>query len=306
MIRFGVIGISEGNGHPFSFSAIINGYSDDGMAKAGWPFIYSYLKRRDPSEFGFNNCRVTHAWTQDAEITRQLCAASQIPHAVSDPGEMIGQVDAIILARDDYDNHFKMGMPFLKAGLHVFIDKPLSLDIDELRRFRPYLETGKLFSCSAMRFARELDEPRSAIEEYGTIRLVRGAILNYWENYGVQMVEAILNTIRSQPMSIRAMECNHDSFAIRMNDRSLLQIDTLGDIGRCFRVDLFGTRKITSHEIVDNFSMFRRMLWHFMQSINSGLPSIDPEHTLDVMRLLIAGRKSRKEKTEVFLNEIII
>ena len=31
-VRVGMIGMSEGNGHPFSFSAIINGYDDDGLA----------------------------------------------------------------------------------------------------------------------------------------------------------------------------------------------------------------------------------------------------------------------------------
>ena len=36
VIRVGIVGLSEGNGHPFSFSAIINGFSDVGMAAAGW------------------------------------------------------------------------------------------------------------------------------------------------------------------------------------------------------------------------------------------------------------------------------
>ena len=34
----------------------------------------------------------------------------------------------------------QMAQPFLEAGLPVFIDKPLSLDISELRAFKPYLE----------------------------------------------------------------------------------------------------------------------------------------------------------------------
>ena len=51
-MRVGIIGLSPGNGHPFSFAAIINGYDHSGLAASGWPGIYQYVKRRDPSEFG--------------------------------------------------------------------------------------------------------------------------------------------------------------------------------------------------------------------------------------------------------------
>ena len=45
-----MVGVSSGNGHPFSFSAIINGYDPEGLANAGWDVIYDYVRRRDLSE----------------------------------------------------------------------------------------------------------------------------------------------------------------------------------------------------------------------------------------------------------------
>jgi predicted dehydrogenase len=219
---------------------------------------------------------------------------------------MIGRVDAVIIARDDFENHLAMALPFLKAGLHVFVDKPLSIDVGELRIFRPFLETGRLMSCSGMRYARELDEARASLTTYGEIRLVRGAILNTWEKYGVHLLDAILGVIRSRPVSVVAFEARHDSLAVQMDDGSLMQIDALGEVGRCFRVEIFGTRRITSHDITDNFTMFRRTLSHFVESIRTGIPAIDPEHTLEVMRLLIAGRSACSERRKVAVNEIRI
>jgi predicted dehydrogenase len=301
-----MIGVSEGNGHPFSFSAIINGYADRALADSGWKVIYDYVRRRDRSEFGFGEARVTHAWTQDPEVTRRLCDACLIPNPVSSPEQMIGRVDAVIIARDDYENHLAMARPFLNAGLHVFVDKPLSVVTDELREFRPYLESGKLMSCSGMRYARELDEARASLSEYGKIRLVRGAILNSWEKYGIHLIDAILNVVRSKPVSVTSLDAVHESMAVRMDDGSLLQLDALGEAGRCFRIDIFGARSITSHDIADNFSMFRRTLWHFLQSIKSRAPAIEADQTLTAMRLLIAGRMARNERREVSLNEIRI
>lgn len=305
-MRVGMIGVSEGNGHPFSLSAIINGYSDAGLAASGWKVIHDYVRRRSPSEFGFDDVQVTHAWTQDPDVTRNLCDACLIPHATATPESMIGSIDAVIIARDDYENHLTMALPFLKAGLHAFVDKPLSLDVDELRVFRPYLESGKLMSCSGMRYARELDEARAGLAEYGEVRLIRGAILNSWEKYGVHLIDAILNVIRSRPVSVVSIDAPHASLALRMDDGSLVQLDALGDVGRCFRIEIFGTRNITSHEITDNFSMFRRTLWHFVQSVKTGVPGIPPDHTLTAMRVLIAGRLARNERRKVSLNEIHI
>src|SRR3954464_7258311 len=304
VIRIGIIGMSEGNGHPFSFSAIINGYSEPDLAVSGWKVIHDYVIRRDPSEFGFPDVRVTHAWTQDAETTRKLCRASRIDNAAVAAEEMIGSVDAVILARDDFENHLAMALPFLKSGLHVFVDKPLTVESDELRVFRPFLESGKLMSCSGMRYARELDEARAALDAYGEIRLVRGAILNSWEKYGIHLVDAILNVVRAKPVSVMPLEAPHASMAIRMDDDSLVQLDVLGDVGGCFRIDFFGTRKVTAHEIADNFAAFRRTLWHFIDCIKTGRPAIPPEQTITAMRVLMAGRMARGERRKVALDEL--
>jgi hypothetical protein len=303
-IRIGMIGISEGNGHPFSFSAIINGYSDQGLRASGWPVIYEYVRRRDPSEFGIAGFKVTRAWTQDKDATERLCQACRIPQGVAALEDMIGQVDAVILARDDYENHFTMAMPFLEAGLAVFIDKPLALNLNELRAFVPYLKSGRLFSCSGMRYARELDDVRASLKDYGALKLVRGAVLNSWEKYGVHMLDAVCSFLPSRPVSVVALEAGHFSAAVSLDDGCLLQIDALGECPKTFRIDIWGDQVRSSHEIADNFTMFRRMLWGFTQSLQTGNPAINPQATIDIMRILIAGRIAANEKRKVMLDEI--
>jgi predicted dehydrogenase len=302
----GIIGLSEGNGHPFSYSSIINGYSPEGLAASGWPGIYEYVRRRHASEFGLDGWKVTHAWTQDPESTKKLCAAAGIAHGTSDYREFLGNVDAVIVARDDYETHFPMAMPFLEAGLPVFVDKPLSLDVAELRAFRPYLEKGQLMSCAGMRYARELDEPRADLAAYGRLKLIRCAIVLSWEKYGVHLLEAALAITPAHPVSVRMLQAEHASAIVRLDDGVLIQIDALGECPRTFHLELFGSQRTGAFDITDNFSMFRRMLWEFAESIRTGRPPIPPERTLEIMRVLIAGRISRKENREVLLNEISI
>lgn len=307
MKRIGVIGISDGNGHPFSYSSIINGYSDNGLADSGWPGIYNYVRRRHASEFGLGEWKVTHAWTQHPETTQRLCAAASIGAAVEDYQQMLGEIDALLLARDDYESHMEIARPFLEAGLPVFIDKPLSIDPAELRAYRPWLESGQLMSCSGMRYARELDEPRAALASYGQLKLIRGAVVLSWEKYGVHLLDAVLNLTAARPVSVLALGApQHSSALIRLEDGALFQLDALGNGPPTFHVELFGTERTAAFDIVDNFSMFRRMLWEFTHSIQTGVPAIPVEHTLNIMRVLIAGRMSAREKREISLNEITI
>jgi hypothetical protein len=300
----GIIGLSEGNGHPFSYGSIINGYSPEGLAAAGWPGIYEYVRCRHASEFGLDQWTITHAWTQDPESTKKLCAACRIPHGVGDYREFLGKVDAVIIARDDHETHFQMAEPFLRAGLPVFIDKPLSLEVSELRVFRPYLEKGQLMSCSGMRYARELDEPRADLAAFGRLKLIRGAIVMSWEKYGVHLLEAVLAITAAHPVSVRMLAAEHASAVVRLDDGVLIQIDALGECARTFHLEFFGTHRIGAFDISDNFSMFRRMLWQFVESIRTGRPAIPSDRTLEIMRVLIAGRMARNENREVLLNEL--
>jgi predicted dehydrogenase len=302
----GIIGVSEGNGHPFSYSSIINGYSPEGLAASGWPGIYEYVRRRHASEFGLVGWTITHAWTQDAAVTQRLCAACRIPHPAGDYREFLGKVDAVIVARDDHENHFQMAQPFLEAGLPVFVDKPLTLDVSELRAFKPYLEKGQLMSCSGMRYAREMDEPRADLAAYGRLKLIRGAIVLSWEKYGIHLLEAILALATARPISVLTLKAEHASSVVRLEDGALIQIDALGECARTFHIEIFGTQRTGIFDITDNFSMFRRMLWQFTESIRTGRPAIPPQQTLEIMRVLIAGRMARDENREVFLHEITL
>ena len=45
-LRLGVVGLSEGNGHPYSWSAIFNGCDMSFMKDCGFPVIPGYLAKQ--------------------------------------------------------------------------------------------------------------------------------------------------------------------------------------------------------------------------------------------------------------------
>ena len=131
-IKLGIIGLSEGNGHPYSWSAIFNGYNEEEMAKCPFPVIPEYLSKQNyPEDFLGELAEVTHIWTQDISVSNSVARAAKIEYVVKKMEDMIGHVDAILLSRDDAENHVEMAQPFLEAGLPIFIDKPFALSLSE-------------------------------------------------------------------------------------------------------------------------------------------------------------------------------
>lgn len=302
VIRTGIAGFSEGNGHPFSFSAIVNGYNESGFAAAGWPVILDYLRRQPGNRFGIGNARITHAWTQDPAYTAKLCAACHIDHNCADISEMSGAIDALIIARDDWESHASLALPFLLSGVPVFVDKPLTLSSSELEEFIPFLRSGKLMSCSGFRYAAELDAMRLPEPETGDVRLISGTVLNGMAKYGVHLIEAVasLGAAFERPIALTRLKASHDSFLLHFENGVPFHLDCLGSVCKTFHISVFGKQAHRHFDLHDNFSAFRRTLEHFFTMVSSGIPPIEPAVTIHMMRMLIAAQKLAPGETVHF------
>ena len=306
MINIGIIGLNQGNGHPISFSCIINGYDDAELKKVGWDVIYNYIKTQHKVDFGFDNVKVTHIWTQDKIQSIQIAKAALISNVVDSYLEMLGEVQAVIVARDDYENHITFSKPFLDAGYFVFIDKPLSFDLEELEYYKPFILNAKLMSCSGMRYAAELDGIKTNLQNLGKIKLIRGAVLNSMDKYGIHMIEPIYSFIAANALNVNAIKASHESLIITNDDGSIVQIDALGASTKIFQLDFFGERGRFHAELNNNFIAFRRMLFCFIQMIRTGKPAIDFQETTQILKIIKSYSISKKEERIIQLSEIYV
>ena len=141
-LRLAMLGMIEGNGHPYSWSSIINSFDPVELPKCGSPAILGYLGSRDPASVRIENAHVTHVWTDNPAEAPLVAAVARIPHVVARPEDVIGEVDAVVIATDDGLDHTRRARPFVEAGLPVFVDKPLATSVDDLRTFRDWERAG--------------------------------------------------------------------------------------------------------------------------------------------------------------------
>lgn len=298
-LRLGIVGASEGNGHPYSWSAIFNGYQREAMARCPYPGIPLYLAERAfPAESLGHLGRVTHLWTQDPAQSRDIADASLIPNIVDRPQDLIGAVDAVLLARDDAENHRHFVPPVLAAGLPVFVDKPLALrlqDAEELLALQLY--EGQLFSCSSLRYSHELQVTEQLRGRIGPIRRIVGITPKRWETYAVHVVEPIVASFANEwglPFPIRKHEVQAQGPLRRLN----LALDGNVDLSFISTGALAGPIKFELHgqdgheELVfrDSFSSFRAALEVFVTGIERrGVPAISRMETRQVVSCLELG-----------------
>ena len=167
-----MVGMVEDNGHPYSWSAIINGrYDAEVMAECGYPVIPQYLGAAPEGELGIPGATVTHIWCDDSADAEKVAKATFIPNVVEKPEDVIGEVDAVIIPTDKGWEHLDRARPFIEAGLPVFVDKPLTDRREHLRQFVKWQSEGKaILSTSAMRYAKEFAGAASRLEELGELR----------------------------------------------------------------------------------------------------------------------------------------
>jgi len=304
-LSLGVIGISKGNGHPYSFSAIINGYNSSGFETSDWDVIHEYLRLKDESEFGFPNVAVTHAWTQYEDETEILCKAAKIPNATQSIEMLTEAVDAVIIARDDPESHLEMAIPILETGTPVFIDKPLTTTPAELAKFERYLRSGQLMSCSGMRYARELDSLRVELGSE-TVKLINGVIIKDWERYGLHILDAVLHMVDTVPIAVEATPADHDSVAIEFADGSILHVDALHDSSFVLDLAVYTDQRAETVQLRDNFTAFRRTLYRFIQQVRTGTPAIPPETTVLSIRTVAAGCRALEEGDRILIDDVTI
>lgn len=299
-INLGIIGMSSNNGHPYSFSSIINGYNRSAYLRTQWGGILGYLEKRDSSEFNSLNAEVTHVWTQDYLLSKEIAECSNIENIVDSPLNMIGFVDGVIIARDDYQTHLQLSLPFLENNIPVFIDKPLTVSKKELELYKGYYDKGLIMSCSGLRFCKELDYPRKNLEKYGDVKLVRSAVINSWEKYGIHMIDTTLGIWDIDVSSVSyCKHPNHETFILNFVNDMIVQIDTLGPHVKAFSYEIFGSSKVEHYEIRDNFSAFKRTLENFLTQIETGIPALSWDSINRSISILVAGIEAKRHGSTI-------
>ena len=232
MIRIGIVG--SDNSHADAIAALCN--------------TKDHLGRRIPG------MKVTHLFGLEKKRTEEVATNGKIAHIVSDPCEMIGQIDLATFVFRHGGLHLKYAEPFLKAGVPCFVDKPFAARVADARKMvRLAKRYGTpLTSYSSLRCCKGTVQFKKDLKAIGDLPLLvvscpgqRGGAHKQYGGlifYGIHGAEMVLEVMGADVKSVVAKTNGNNIVAtITMGGGRMAVLQFLGGAAYAFHYLAHGT-----------------------------------------------------------------
>ncbi|HYH12331.1 MAG TPA: Gfo/Idh/MocA family oxidoreductase, partial [Thermomicrobiales bacterium] len=257
-----------------------------------------------------DNSPVIAIWgNDDPTRVQELAGRHGVPELVTDPTEMIGKVDGVLIIDDTGggESHPELAMPFLEAGVPTFIDKPMALSWEAANRLFETAEQhgAPLFSASALAFAVEREAFQAELDRIGTLSSVMSVGPGDWFYYGVHAVE-MLGTVVNAPATRvhRHAYPDRDIVIVEYDGGPSAVVETLRDAAYVFHLTAYGAEGHASMEVQDALGFYTNTMRKFAEMVRTGTAPIPAGQTLDVLAILEAGNRSAERGAAVDISEI--
>jgi predicted dehydrogenase len=272
-----------------------------GMVAVNTPHAPVYARLLwDPDTPGASaepQARITTIWDEDADRAAEY-AREHRTDVVPTPEAMIGAVDAVMIIEKDQRKHAAQAIPFLRAGVPTFINKPLADDMaDALAIAAAARETQTpMFSTSALRFDREVLALKDRIAQTGPVRVAVSVGYRELMYYGVHAVEMLVTALGSgvEWVESRTEAGNRDIIHAQYSNGTTAIVLVLRDAVHVFELTTFGERAVDRAVVYDSSRnpMFADETRAFLRMVRTGEVPVKMDDTLEVMRILCAARES--------------
>ena len=221
----------------------------------------------------------------------------------TDLAEMAKHIDIAFIQSCNWDRHIELSMPFIEAGVPVFIDKPLVGNLKDCHTLEKLAEEGKvILGTSAMRYTYERDSFFAVPDEQrGDIIHVSTMVGVDEFNYAIHSIESILGFLKGDS----AVSCRYigggmvgdvptDSYYVRFASGATA----------CYHICLKGwqpstalvmTNKTSFAYKLDVNKLYEAMLKHvcaWLEGKPNDLVSVT-DMTMAV-KIMLAGKKSKE------------
>lgn len=293
MFRLGIIG--SDNSHAERFSELAN--LEEGING-----------RR------IEDVRVTHIYGTDPVRTKEVAEKGRIPNIVTRSEDMLGSVDGVLCVWRHGSKHLHDTLPFLKAKIPAFVDKPLASSVaDATELIQTAEQAGVGFtSFSTLRYARSTLDwiaslPGTAGEFVSGMSTGHADLSSEYDGvffYGIHAVELMVATFGYGCRSVTAVAQGNDCMAVcRYGAGPMITLNLPSKASYVFHLTAYGTKGWSQYAVDSSTAYFDGMSV-FMECLRTGTWPLTREQLLEPIKILAAINKSLAEKREVTLDEV--
>jgi|DewCreStandDraft_5_1066085.scaffolds.fasta_scaffold00111_122 predicted dehydrogenase len=262
-------------------------------------------------------------WVEGARIVAAVPGTSQISperipgfveqlrrygvEILDSPEELLGKVDGVLVESVDGSVHLERALPFLRAGVPTFIDKPFTCSVADARRLLEVAQERRvpLFSASSLRYALEVQDVQQRREELGAVvgcDAYSPAPLHPrnpgWFHYGVHGVEMLYTLMGTGCTSVRCIATEGTHLAVgRWHDGRVGTVRGTRRGASAYGFVAFCEKKVVN-SVIDTRSIYRELLKRIVAMFESGVAPLSPQELLEPVAFQEAANASAERGGE--------
>jgi predicted dehydrogenase len=237
-----------------------------------------------------DQARVVAITGPDPARTQEVAGLGNIPEIVETPQDLLGKVDAVLVVHRHGDLHLANTLPFLEAGLPVYVDKPFTISLEDgAQLIRTAAEHNALItSYSSLRYATAVTEIAASLDDLGKIHAghMTGPC-DFSSEYGgpffyaTHVLEMALRLLGDDVRTVRAERVGSSVIVtlVWAND-TVLTISYLTGASYHFHVALFGEKGMASEEVKAGDQAYGAGLQAFLDAVKDGQAPLTGEQLL--------------------------
>lgn len=262
-----------------------------------------------PEKYG--DIEVVGIYSEDEEATKRLIDKGYATYAAKTPDEFLGKVDAVIIVARHGDNHYKYAMPYVKAGVPCFIDKPFCANLDNAKELAETAKANGALLCggSCVKFFDEIKHLTRLAKENRVVGGMVATPINIDNPYGgfwfyTQHLVEMMTTIFGRNVKSVIANCPDEKL------RRVTVIFNYGDFDVCgiyspsnkfYANIMFENSKLEQGYCDNVLYTFERELDMFVNMVKNGVMLESYDELVYPVKVLDAIKRSYTEKKEIVI-----
>lgn len=268
---------------------------------------FGELIKNNPELYG--DIEVVGVYSEEEEAVKCIIDAGYATYAAESPDEFLGKVDGIIVTARHGDNHYKYAMPYVKAGVPCFIDKPFCANVENATELAKTAQDNGALLCggSCLKF---IDEIKSLARMAKTKKVKSGTVAcpinmnniygGFWF-YSQHLIEILTTVFGRKVKSVTA-------FCPDQSQNRITVIFNYGDFDVCgFYTDSYrytASLMTSDNNIYQTYCddvtyTFKNEFDEFVNMVKSGIMPCTYDELVYPVKVLAAIERSYTEKKEI-------
>lgn len=245
------------------------------------------------------DAEVTCWWGADRGAAERMAARLGVPTVVDRVDDMVGLVDAVMVCAKHSADHHRLTMPFLRAGVATFVDKPFT---DDSGHAREMIETAErsgavLFSSSPWKWSPAVADLRDSLVTLGDLRtaIASGPAPGdgfFYVTHSVELVQYVLG------LGVEHVTCVddelHRSIVIGYRDGRQGVVNAMRDVAWVRHLVVYGVDGYLEADVSNGHRDEGKvqMIVEFLRAARSGRPPLPTDYLQEATDVLIAAEAS--------------